>query len=199
MDRSARDCARADATTFALGLWHAAMSLETSRHGVQLELSRAGLVQFAQHLVFSNHSRGCHAHGRFVPAGIAAIWHLERGAAVHHCIPGDGRASCHARLYSGTRTNPERLAYSADAPDLSSDAQLLHLESHPARHQRRMGQLGQTRTHRQRACASVTQTPKLQCRMTNERHWWDSVLPAGRVWASLPAPAGASASRDREL
>ena len=32
------------------------MSVETSRHGVQLELSRARLVQLAQHLVFPNRS-----------------------------------------------------------------------------------------------------------------------------------------------
>jgi len=41
-------------------------------------------------------------------------------------------------------------------PDLSPHAQLLHLESNPARDQRRLGQLGQTRAHRQRACARVS-------------------------------------------
>ena len=46
------------------------------------------------------------------------------------------------------RILPMRLIY-------RPDAQLLHLESHPARHQRRLGQLGQTRAHRQRARASV--------------------------------------------
>src|SRR5438477_6286224 len=114
MDRSARNCARADATTFSLGLRHAAMSLETPRHGVQLELSRARLVQSAEHLVFPNHSRGCHADGGLVPAGIAAIWGMERGAPIHYYIPGDGRASRHAGLHFGTRTNPERLAHPAD-------------------------------------------------------------------------------------
>src|SRR2546423_9500040 len=131
------------------------MSLETSRYGVQLESSRARLVQFAEYLVFPNHSRGCHAHGGFVFAGIAAVWHLECRAAFHHRIPGDGCAARHAGMYFGTRTNPERLAHPADASHLSPDAELLHLESHPARHQRRMGQLGQTRAHRERACPGV--------------------------------------------
>ena len=140
---------------FALGLRHAAMSLETSRHGVQLELSRPRLVQFAEHLVFPDHSGGHHADGRFVPARFAAVWRLERGAAVRYHVPGDGRAPGDARLHFGTRTNPARLADSADAPDLPSDAQLLHLESNPARDQRRMGELGQTRAHCQRACAGV--------------------------------------------
>ena len=83
------------------------------------------------------------------------IWRVERGVAVRHHIPGDGRDPRHARLHVGARTDRARLAHSADAPDLSSHAQLLHLESHPARHQRRLGQLGQTRAHRQRARASV--------------------------------------------
>src|SRR5436309_2874292 len=138
------------------------MSLETSRHGVQLELSRTRLVQFAKHLVFPNHSRGRHAHGGFVPAGLPAIRRLERGAAVHHRISSDGRASGHARLYARTRTTHPRLAYPADAPGLSPHAQLLHLESNPPSHQRRMGQLGQTRAHRERAGASVTQMTKLE-------------------------------------
>src|SRR5204863_1996692 len=128
---SARNCARADATTFALGLWDPAMSVETSRHGVQLELSRARLVQFAEHLVFPNHSRGCYAHGGFVPAGFTPIWRVARGVAVHHHISGDGRDPRHARLHFGTRTDPAGLAHFADAPDLSPHAQLLHLESHP--------------------------------------------------------------------
>ena len=131
------------------------MSVETSRHGVQLELSRAWLVQFAQHLVFSNHPRRCHANGGFVPACVAAIRRLERGAAVRYHFPGDGRDPGHARLHSGTRTNPARLAHFTDATDLPADAQLLHLESDPARDQRRMGQLGQTRAHRQRARAGM--------------------------------------------
>src|SRR3954451_16475653 len=98
------------------------MSLETSRHGVQLELSRAWLVQFAEHLVFPNRSRGRHADGGFVPARFVAIRCLERGAAVRHHIPRDGRATCDARLHFGARTNPARVAHSADAPDLSSNA-----------------------------------------------------------------------------
>jgi glycosyltransferase involved in cell wall biosynthesis len=56
VDRSARDGGDARATTFAVGVRHPAMSLETSRHGVQLELSRTRLVQFTQHLVLSDHS-----------------------------------------------------------------------------------------------------------------------------------------------
>jgi hypothetical protein len=131
------------------------MSLETSRHGVQLELSRARLVQFAQHLVFPNHSRGHHADGGFVPAGVPAIWRLERGAAVRHHLPRDGRAPRHASLHARARANPARLAHFADALDLSPDAQLLRLESNPACHQRRLGQLGQTRAHRQRAGAGM--------------------------------------------
>src|SRR5213595_976411 len=115
------------------------MSLETSRHGVQLELSRARLVQSAEHLVFPNHSRGCHTDGGLVPAGVTAIRCVERRPAIHYYIPGDGRASRHAGLHFGTGTNPERLADPADAPDLSSHAELLYLESHPARHQRRLG------------------------------------------------------------
>jgi len=57
----------------------------------------------------------------------------------------------HARLPARARADRARLAYFADAPHLSSDAQLLHLESDPARHQRRMGQLGKLERNRQRA------------------------------------------------
>ena len=63
LDGSARDSAHARAAAFSLGLWHAAMPLETSRHGLQLEVSRARLVQFAERLVFPNHSRRDHADG----------------------------------------------------------------------------------------------------------------------------------------
>src|SRR6266404_2550892 len=122
MDRSARDGGHASAATFAVGLRYVAMSVETSRHGVQLELSRSRLVQFAQHLVFPNHSRGRHASGGFVPAGNAAIWRLERGAAVRHHLPRNGPALSYASLHFGTRTNPARLARSANAFDLSPDA-----------------------------------------------------------------------------
>src|SRR5438128_3840678 len=110
------------------------MSVETSRHGVQLELSRSRLVQFAQHLVFPNHSSGHHTDGGFVPAGVAAIWRLERGAAVRHHLPRNGRAPRHASLHARARADRARLAHLADAPDLSSDAQLLRLESNPARY-----------------------------------------------------------------
>ena len=132
------------------------MSLETSRHGVQLELSRSWLVQFAQHLVFSDHPRRCHTDGRFVPASLSAVRRVARGAAVYHHILVDGRATRHARLHFGTRTDRARVAHFADAIDLPTHAQLLHLESNPARDQRRMGKLGQTRTHRQRAGARVS-------------------------------------------
>src|SRR5205823_13308289 len=118
------------------------MSLETSRHGVQLELSRARLVQFAEHLVFPNHPRSCYADSGFVSAGIAAVWCVECGPAVHHRISGDGRAARHARLHFGTRINSSRMAHFADATDLPPNAQLLHLESNLARDQRGMGQLG---------------------------------------------------------
>src|SRR5207237_5899841 len=120
MDGSTRERAHPREAAVPLGIWHPAMSVETSRHGVQLELSRARLVQFAEHLVFPNHSRGSHAHGGLVPAGVTPIRCVERGASIHYHIPGDGRAPRHAGLHFGTRTNPERLAHPADAPDLSS-------------------------------------------------------------------------------
>src|SRR5438132_9997718 len=131
------------------------MSLETSRHGVQLELSRAWLVQFAERLVFSNHSRGCYANGRFVPDCVAAVWRVERGAAIHYYFPVDGCDPRHARLPARAGANYSRLAHFADALDLSADAQLLHLESDPARNQRRVGELGQTRAHRECARARL--------------------------------------------
>src|SRR5882724_1659959 len=129
--------------------------METSRYGVQLELSRAWVVQFAKHLVFSNHSRGSYADGRFVSARLTALWRVERGLAVCHHIPRDGRHPRDARLHARAGTPRARLAHFTDAIDLSPDAQLLHLESNPARDQRSLGKLGQTRTHGQRACASV--------------------------------------------
>src|SRR2546429_7808516 len=109
------------------------MPVETPRHGIQLELPRAWLVQFAERLVFSNHSCGCYAHGGFVPDSVAAVWRVERGAAVYHHIPFDGCITRHARLPARARANRARLAHFADAIDLSPDAQLLHLESDPAR------------------------------------------------------------------
>src|SRR5438046_9887183 len=102
MDRSARERAHTCTTTFTLGLWHAAMSLEASRHGVQLELSRAWVVQFAKHLVFSNHSRGSYADGRFVPARLTALWRVERRATICHHIPRYGRHPRAARLAAPT-------------------------------------------------------------------------------------------------
>src|ERR1044072_1817297 len=118
------------------------MSLETSRHGVQLELPRTRLVQLAEHLVFPNHSRGHYADGRFVPTRVVTVWRLERGPSIRHHVPCNGCAARHASLHSGTRTDPACLAHFTDAPDLPSNAQLLHLESDPARDQRRLGQLG---------------------------------------------------------
>ncbi len=131
------------------------MSLETPRHGVQLELSRARLVQFAECLVFPNHSRGGHAGGGFALARFASVRCLERGAPVCNYISFDGRHPGDARLHFRTRTDHARVADFADAADLSADAELLHLESNFARDQRRMGELGQTRAHRQRASAGI--------------------------------------------
>src|SRR4030095_15854102 len=98
------------------------MSMETPRHGVQLELSRARLVQSPEHLVLPDHSGGHYANGGFVPARLAAIRRLERGAAIRDHVSCDGRAPRHSRLYFGTRTHPARLAHFADAPDLPPDA-----------------------------------------------------------------------------
>src|SRR6476620_12694612 len=122
MDRSTRDGGHASAATFSVGLRYTAMSVETSRHGVQLELSRARLVQPAQHLVLSDRSDRHYADHRFIPAGLSALRRVERGAAVRHHIPCDGRAPRHARVYFGTRANPARLAHLTTAPDLSADA-----------------------------------------------------------------------------
>src|SRR5439155_14253745 len=129
----------ARATAVPLGLWHAAMPLETPRHGVQPEVSRARLVQFAEHLVFPDHPCRYHADGRFISARLAAIWHVERSDAIRHYLPGHGRAPRDARLHSRARADRARLADIADAIDLPSHAELLHLESGPARNQRRMG------------------------------------------------------------
>src|SRR5205814_8042367 len=155
LDRSAGKRAYARAAAVPLGLWHAAMSLETPRYGLQLEVSRARLVQFTQHLVFSDHPCGYHSNGGFISARVAAIWHLERSDAICHHLPGHGRASRHARLHSRTRADRARLAHIADASDLPPDAQLLYLEGDFAWNQRRLGKLGQTGTHRQRAGAGV--------------------------------------------
>src|SRR5438874_11600519 len=95
-------------------------------------------------MVFPNHPRGRHANGRFVFARLTAIWRMARGDAIRHYLPGDGRNSRDPRVHFGARTDPARLADSPDAPDLSSDAQLLHLEGDLARGERCMGELGQT-------------------------------------------------------
>src|SRR5215831_15163213 len=100
MDRSARNRAHARATTFSLGLWHVAMSLETPRHGVQLELSRARLVQSAEHLVFSDYPCGCYAHRGPVSDCLATVWSVGSGAAIYHHIFGHGRDARHARLHA---------------------------------------------------------------------------------------------------
>ncbi len=79
-------------------------------------------------------------------------------SAVRHHISVNGCDSGHARLHPGTRTDQARVANFADAPDLSADAELLHLESNSARDQRRLGELGQTRTHRERAGSRIART-----------------------------------------
>src|SRR5437016_11436587 len=99
------------------------MSVETSRHGFQLELSRARLVQFAECLVFSNHPCCHHANGRFISARVASIRHLACGLAVRGHVPFDGRDFGHARLHSGTRTDYARVADFTNAADLSADAE----------------------------------------------------------------------------
>ena len=81
-----------------------------------------GWFSLPEHLVLSDRSDRHYADGGFIPAGLSAIRRVERGAAVRHHIPCDGRAACHARLYFGTRTNPARLAHLTNAPDLSPDA-----------------------------------------------------------------------------
>src|SRR5207253_4906912 len=155
VDGSARERAYACAAALSLGLWYTAMSLETSRHGVQLELSRAGLVQFAEYLVFPDHPCGRYANRRFVLARLAALWRVECSDAICHYVSGDGSDSRDARLHSRARTDCARLAHFADAFDLPSDAQLLHLESDPARGERRLGQLGQTRAYCQRTSTGI--------------------------------------------
>ena len=134
------------------------MFVETSGHGFQLELSGAGLVQFAKRLVFPDHSRRRHADGRFVLVCFAAVRRVARGVAICDHVFIDGRDSRDARLHFGTRTNHARVADLTDAADLSADAQLLHLESNFARDQRRVGELGKTRTHRERSRARVART-----------------------------------------
>src|SRR6266496_3698880 len=73
---------------------------------------------------------------------VAVVRRLERRVAIHYHFPGDGRDSRHARLLARAGADRARLAHLADAPDLPSHAELLYLESDPARDQRRMGELG---------------------------------------------------------
>src|SRR5258708_39237864 len=103
------------------------MSLETSRHGFQPEIWRARMVQPAELVVFSNHSRRHYADGRFVPARLAAVWRLARGPAFRHRLSGDGCGSRDARLHPGTRIRFARVADSSDAADLPTDAELRHM------------------------------------------------------------------------
>src|SRR5207247_8913120 len=139
------------------------MSLETPRHGVQLELSRAWLVQFAERLVFPNHSRGRYANGGFVPDCVAAVRRVERGVAIHYYFPGDGRDPRHARLPTRARANRARLAHFTNAIDLPTHAQLLYLESDPARDQRRLSKLGLTLAHRQRGREGMRCVHRIGC------------------------------------
>src|SRR5205814_1433597 len=131
------------------------MFVETSRHDLQLELSRAGLVQFAERVVFPNHPRRGDADGGFISARLASLRRMARSVAIYHHILVDGCDPGHARVYSGTRTNPASMADFADAPDLSPDAQLLYLDGNLARGQRSLGELGQTGTHCECARARV--------------------------------------------
>src|SRR5205085_7325278 len=131
------------------------MFVETSRHGFQLELSRAGLVQFAERLVFPNHSRRYYAGSGPVFARVTSVRRVGRAPAVRDHVSFDGRDSRDARLRFGTRTDHAGVANFADASDLSADAELLHLESDYPRDQRRVGQLGKTGAHRERSRSRV--------------------------------------------
>src|SRR6266480_6134272 len=176
VDRSAGKRAYTRTAALPLGLWHAAMPLETPRYGLQPEVSRARLVQSTQHLVFPDHLGGHHADGGFISARLAAIWHLERSDAICHHLLGHGRAPRDARLHSRTRVDRARLADIADASDLPPDAQLLHLESGPARNQRRLGKLGQTGTHCQRAGSRVIAKRACVMRANASPAWTDRAL-----------------------
>src|SRR5262249_48134057 len=156
LDGSTGIGAHARATTISLGLRHAPVSLETSRHGFQLELSRARMVQFAEHLVFSDHSRRNYTGRGLVFARFVAVRRMGGGFAVRDGISFDGRHSRHARLHFGKGTGQARVADLADATDLSADVELLHLESNSPRDQRCVGELGQTGTNRERARARLT-------------------------------------------
>ena len=132
------------------------MSVETSRYGFQLEVSRTGLVQLAERLVFPNRSRRHHADGGLVPAGIASLRRVARGVAFRYRLSLDGCDSRDTRVHSRTRIRLARLANFTDATDLSADAELCDLESNFPRAQRRLGQLGKTRTHCERSRSRLT-------------------------------------------
>ena len=67
---------------------------------------------------------------------------MARIVAFRRHIPGDGCDSGHACLHFGKGAGQTSLEDLADAPDLSSDAQLLHLEGDLARRKGCMGELG---------------------------------------------------------
>src|SRR5207237_8752755 len=120
------------------------MSLETSRHDLQLELSRARLVQVAERLVLPNHSGGGHAGGGFAIVRFASVRCLERGPPVCNYISFHGRHPADARLHFRTRTDHARVADFAVAADLSAVSDVLSFESIFACDYCVLGRLGQT-------------------------------------------------------
>src|SRR5262249_36416451 len=119
--------------------------------------SCARLVQFAEYLVFSNHSGRGYTGGGFIFARVAPVRRLARGVAFRDHFFVDGCNLGDACLYFGKRTGHARLANLSDAPDLPANAQLLYLESDLARDQRCLGQLGQARTDSERSSTSMKQ------------------------------------------
>src|SRR5947208_7450916 len=116
---------------------------------------------------------------------------MARGDAIRHYLSSDGRNSRDTRVHFGARTDLARLADSPDAPDLSSDAQLLHLEGDLARGERCMGELGQTRTHCVRSRASLS----FETRMLNDdRRTLISVIFAVSILALVSCKREASQS-----
>src|SRR5207248_8058087 len=95
-------------------------------------------------------------------------------------------------VHFGTRTDRARLANSPDAPDLSSDAQLLHLEGDFACGERCMGKLGQTRAYSQRTSARVDFFD-LRINETAETpdHMHAAFAPSECLVSSLPDAGGA--------
>ena len=87
MDGSAGKRSDTGPAALSLGLRYAAMSLETSRHGFQLELSRAGLVQFAERVVLPDYPRRHHAHGGFVFARVSPVRRVARAHAFCDYFP----------------------------------------------------------------------------------------------------------------